>query len=45
MPSPQDYRNLELDHAAATSVARGATTFGAFLKSACHSVPWASPPS
>lgn len=32
MPSPQDYRNLELDHAAATSVARGATTFGAFLK-------------
>lgn len=32
MPTPQDYRNLELDHAAATSVARGATTFGAFLK-------------
>jgi type IV secretion system protein VirB10 len=32
MPSPRDYRNLELDHAAATSVARGATTFGAFLK-------------
>lgn len=32
MPSPQDYRNLELDHAAATSVARGTTTFGAFLK-------------
>ncbi len=32
MPSPQDYRNLEFDHAAATSVARGATTFGAFLK-------------
>ncbi|MCA3640330.1 MAG: type IV secretion system protein VirB10 [Methylobacterium sp.] len=32
MPSPQDYRNLELEHTAATSVARGATTFGAFLK-------------
>ncbi|MCA3182160.1 MAG: type IV secretion system protein VirB10 [Cupriavidus sp.] len=32
MPSPQDYRNLELDHAAATAVARGSTTLGAFLK-------------
>ena len=32
MPSPRDYRNLELDHAAATSVARGTTTFGALLK-------------
>jgi type IV secretion system protein VirB10 len=32
MPSPRDYRNLELDHAAATSVARSATTFGAVLK-------------
>lgn len=32
MPSPQDYRNLELEDSAATSVARGATTFGSLIK-------------
>lgn len=32
MPSPGDYRNYELEHAAATAVARGTTTFGSFLK-------------
>ncbi|UVK49175.1 type IV secretion system protein VirB10 (plasmid) [Mesorhizobium sp. AR07] len=32
MPSPQDYRSLELDAAAATTVARGSTGFGRILK-------------
>ncbi|BCH04987.1 hypothetical protein MesoLj131b_69860 (plasmid) [Mesorhizobium sp. 131-2-5] len=32
MPSPQDYRSLELDAAAATTVARGPTGFGRILK-------------
>jgi type IV secretion system protein VirB10 len=32
MPDPSTYRNLELDHAAATAVARPETTFGRVLK-------------
>lgn len=32
MPSPQDYRNLELDAAAATAVTRGTTTFGSLIR-------------
>jgi type IV secretion system protein VirB10 len=32
MPSPQDYRSLELDAAAATAVARGSTAFGNLMK-------------
>jgi type IV secretion system protein VirB10 len=32
MPSPEDYRSFELEAAAATSVARGTTTFGRLLK-------------
>ena len=32
MPSPQDYRSLELDAAAATAVARGSTALGNLMK-------------
>lgn len=32
MPSPDDYRSFELEAAAATSVARGRTALGSFLK-------------
>lgn len=32
MPSAQDYRNLELDAAAATSVARGSTALGSLVR-------------
>jgi type IV secretion system protein VirB10 len=32
MPSPQDYRSLELEAAAATAVARGSTALSSFLK-------------
>jgi len=32
MPDPSTYRNLELDHAAATAVARAPTTFGKVMK-------------
>lgn len=32
MPTPQDYRDLELENAAATAVARGSTTTGTTLK-------------
>lgn len=32
MPSPEIYRNLELEAAAATAVGRGSTAFGALLK-------------
>lgn len=32
MPSPNDYRNLELEHSAATAVSREATSFGTFIK-------------
>ncbi len=32
MPTPEDYRSFELEASAATSVARGSTTVGRFLK-------------
>ncbi len=32
MPSPETYRHLELEAAAATAVGRGSTAFGALLK-------------
>ena len=32
MPTPDDYRSFELEASAATSVARGSTTVGRFLK-------------
>jgi len=32
MPTPEDYRSFEMEAAAATSVARGSTTLGRFLK-------------
>src|ERR1700730_3412315 len=32
MPSPQDYRSIELEAAAATAVARGSTALGNVLK-------------
>jgi type IV secretion system protein VirB10 len=32
MPTPDDYRSFELEAAAATSVARGRTALGSFLK-------------
>ena len=32
MPTPEDYRSFEMEAAAATSVARGRTALGRFLK-------------